>query len=453
MKIIVCGAGSVGRSIVSYLIQGNNDIVVIDNDPKALEVISKEFDIQPILGEAAHPDILEKAGAAGTDMLLAVTDRDEVNMVACEVAAALFNVQKKIARIDAQEYLNPLWAPLYNDKHIPVDLVISPEIEIAKAILDMIKIPGASEVISLAHNRIHLLAFRCDDHTPLIKTPLLQLERIAPDLNINICCIIRNGTAFIPNAETSLMSGDQVYFLVKTEDIETAVHDFGMERNAIERVILFGGSLIVRYLAEQLENDDNILSCKVIDDDDRSARLLARELDNTIVINGEMMSDVILNEAGIANADATIAVTPRDKDNLLVSLLAKHSGVVNTVALVNSGSYNNLTENLGDNILVDRSAVTISSILQELRKAKISDAYSIGRGFGEVWEIEIDSQSINADKKIKDIGLPDGSEICALYRDGEVTFPNRETVLKAGDLIILYVGTKGIRKAERLFAA
>lgn len=452
MKIIVCGAGSVGRSIVSYLIQGNNDIVVIDNDSKALNAISKEFDIQPILGEAAHPDILEKAGAANTDMLLAVTDRDEVNMVACEVAAALFNVPKKIARIDAQEYLNPLWATLYNDKHIPIDLVISPEIEIAKAILSMLKIPGASEVIPLAHNQLHLLAFRCDDHSPLIKTPLLQLERIAPDLDINICCIVRNGTGFIPNAETCLLSGDMVYFLVKTEEIEIAVRDFGMERNAIERVILFGGNLIVRSLAKSLENDDNILSCKIIDDDADSARQLAKELDNAIVINGEMMSDVILNEAGIGNADVTIAVTPRDKDNLLVSLLAKHSGVVNTMALVNSGAYNNLTENLGDNILVDRSAVTISSILQELRKARIADAYSIGRGFGEVWEIEINSHSVNVDKKIKELELPEGSMVCALSRDNEVSFPDRETTLKAGDLIILYVGTKGIRKAERLFA-
>lgn len=167
MKIIVCGAGSVGRSIVGYLTQGNNDIVVIDHDAKALDVIAKEYDIQPVFGEAAHPDILEKAGAENADILIAATDCDEVNMVACEVAAALFNVPKKIARIDAQDYLSPLWGTLFNDKHIPVDLVISPDRAIARAILSLLKVPGASEAISLLGSAARLLAFRCDDKTPL----------------------------------------------------------------------------------------------------------------------------------------------------------------------------------------------------------------------------------------------------------------------------------------------
>lgn len=452
MKIIVCGAGSVGRSIVGYLTQGNNDIIVIDHDSKALDIISKEYDIQPVLGEAAHPDILDKAGAMNADMLIAATDCDEVNMVACEAAAALFNIPKKIARIDAQDYLNPLWGTLFNDKHIPVDLVISPEVAIAKAILALLKIPGASEAISMLNHSVQLLAFRCDNQTPLIKTPLSHLSRVAPDLEINIICIVRNGHSFIPHAEDVMLAGDTVYFLVKASEVEQAVHDFGMERSAVERVILFGGNQIVRYLAKSLERDDNIISCKIIDDNDMATRQLAGELNDTIVINGEMMSDVILTEAGIESTDATVAVTAKDKDNLLVSLLAKKRGVVNTLALVNSRSYDNLIDNIGDNILVDRSSVTISSILQELRKARLRDAYSLGRGFGEVWEIKIGEDNLNAGKKLADIELPVTSKIYAVYRHEEVFFPTDDTVLASGDIIILYVSSKGIKKAERLFA-
>ena len=452
MKIIVCGAGSVGRSIVGYLTQGNNDIIVIDHDAKALDSISKEFDIQPVLGEAAHPNILDKAGAQNADMLIAVTDRDEVNMVACEAAAALFNISKKIARIDAQSYLHPLWSTLFNDRHIPVDLLISPEIAIAKAILSLLKVPGASEAISLLKHSVRLLAFRCDGKTPLLQTPLSHLSRIAPDLNVKIICFVRNGHSFIPHAEDMMMEGDTVYFLVKDKDVEQAVHAFGMDRSAVERVIIFGSNQIARYLAQHLEQDDNIISCKLIDDNDLATKQLAGDLNNTIVINGEMMSDVILTEAGIENTDATIAVTAKDKDNLLVSLLAKKRGVINTLAVVNSRSYDNLIDNIGDNILVDRSSVTISSILQELRKAHIRDAYSLGRGFGEVWEIKIEEGSSNAGKKISEVELPVTSLICAVLSNDVVSFPEEDTVLNAGDIIILYVGTKGIKKAERLFA-
>lgn len=452
MKIIVCGAGSVGRSIVGYLTQGNNDIVVIDKDNKALDIISKEFDIQPVLGEAAHPDILEKAGASKADMLIAVTDSDEVNMIACEAAAALFNIPKKIARIDSQDYLNPLWSTLFNDKNIPVDLVISPEMAISRAVLSLLKVPGASAAISLLDKELKLLAFRCDNKTPLIQTPLSHLERVAPDLDINIINIVRNGHSFIPQEEDFLMSGDTVYFLVKKENIAQAIRDFGMERSSIEKVIIFGSNLITLYLGKGLEQDDNIISRTIVDDNDQGTRKLADELNNTVIINGEMMSDVILTEAGIETADATIAVTPRDKDNLLVSMLSQKRGVLNTLALVNSRSYDNLIDNIGDNILIDRSSVTISEILQELRKARIKDAYSLGRGFGEVWEINIDETSMHVGRKISDLELPQASLIGAIKHDGEITFPSANTTLCAGDTLIVYVSTKSIKKAERLFA-
>lgn len=452
MKIIVGGAGNVGRSIVGYLTQGNNDIIVIDTDNAKLDELSKEYDIQPIAGSASHPDILEKAGAGSADMIIAATDIDEVNMVACQIAYSQFNIQKKIARIDSRSFLDPEWATLYNDRNIPIDLIISPDIAIAKNILEILQIPGASEVLPLAGKRLYLLAFRCQGNCPLIKTPLVQLERIAPDLNISMVSIVRNGKSFIPSGEDVFLSGDEIYFLVKAGEIENTIRDFGMEHNANEKILIFGGNLITRYLAEQLENNDNIISCKIIDDDADSARSLARDLDNTVVLYGEMMSDALLAEAGIENADVTIAVTRKDKDNLLASLLAEKSGVSSTITLVNSRSYDNLIDNIGDNILVDRSSVTISSILQELRKAKVSNAYSLGRGFGEIWEIIIAEDSKNLDKKISELDMPANSKICALVRGNEIIYELDEIKLQSGDIVILFVTPKAIKKAEKLFS-
>ena len=420
MKIIVCGAGSVGRSIVAYLSRGSNDIIVIDTDSHKLDETSKEWDIQPI-------------NARSADMIIAATDRDEVNLVTCQVAHSLFNVPKKIARIDSASFLSPQWNMLYNEENIPVDLVISPEIEIGKAILEVLKIPGTSEVLTLAD-----------------KTPLVHLERLAPELDVNIVSIVRGGRSFIPRGGDVINPGDEIYFLVSADKIVDTIRDFGMERTPNEKIIIFGGNLIAGYLASRLEQDDNIQSVKIIDEDEESARFLADTLKDAVVIHGEMMSDVILTEAGIQSADAAIAVTSHDKDNLLASLLAKKSGVSSAISLVNSRAYDNLIDNVADNILIDRSSVTISSILQELRKAKLSDAYSLGRGFGELWEIRVDADSLIAGRTVAEVGLPKTSMIGAVCRGETVIFPSSSERIEAGDLLIVFVCTRDIRKVERL---
>ena len=450
MKIIVCGAGSVGRSIVSYLSRGNNDIIVIDKDSHKLDEISKEWDIQPVQGSASHPDILEKAGASTADMLIAATDCDEVNLTACQVAHTLFNVQKKIARVDSAAFLAPQWNMLYNEENIPVDLVISPDLEIGKAILEILKIPGMSEVLSFADKKVYLLAFRCPHNCPLIQTPLVHLEQLAPELDINIISIVRGGRNFIPQGKDIILPGDEIYFLVSAEKLQDTILSFGMERTPNEKIIIFGGNQISGYLATKLEKDDNIQSVRIIDEDEESAQNLADRLTDTVVIHGEMMSDVILNEAGIHSADAAIAITSHDKDNLLASLLAKKSGVASAISLVNSRSYDNLIDNVSDNILIDRSSVTISSMLQELRKAKLNNAYSLGRGFGEIWEIKVDADSLIAGRPIPETGLSKTSTIAAIFRDGELLFPSPKDHIEAGDLLIVFVNTKDIRKVEHL---
>lgn len=452
MKIIVCGAGSVGKSIVGYLSHGNNDIIVIDNNQTNLDELSKEYEVQSILGMASHPEVLEKAGAKDADLILAVTNSDEVNMVICQVAYSVFNIQTKIARIDAQDYLDPVWTTLYNDGHLPIDLIISPDIEISKAIYRILKIPGALDAIDIANNEITLLAFRCGNGCPLVQTSIVDLERIAPELDVSIVSIIRDGKSFVPNNDDIIEKGDDVYFLVRHEEIEDAIHAFGMERPANEKIIIFGGNQISKDLANKIEKDDNILSCKIIEENVEQAQALASSLDNVVVIHGAMMSDVILSEAGIENADVSVAVTTKDKDNLLASLIAKANNVNYTIALVNSRSYDKLIDNIGDNILVDRSSVTISVILKELRKVKIREAYSLGRGFGEIWELKIDDNNINLDKIIKDLNLPKNSKICAIVRGKDIIYPKDKEKIIKDDLLVLFVSSNEIKKVEKIFS-
>lgn len=452
MKIIVCGAGSVGKSIVGYLSHGNNDIIVIDNNQTNLDELSKEYEVQAILGMASHPEVLEKAGAKDTDLILAVTNSDEVNMVICQVAYSVFNIQTKIARIDAQGYLDPVWTTLYNDGHLPIDLIISPDIEISKAIHRILKIPGALDVIDIANDKLCLLAFRCHEDCPLLQTSIVDLGRIAPELDISILSIVRNGKNFVPHNDDVIEKDDDVYFLVKSEEIEDAIHAFGMERPANEKIIIFGGNQISKDLADRIEKDDNILSCKIIEENLEQAKELAQSLDNVVVIHGAMMSDVILSEAGIDNVDVSVAVTSKDKDNLLASLIAKASNVKSTIALVNSSSYDNLIDNIGDNILVDRSSVTISIILKELRKVKINEAYSLGRGFGEIWELKIDNDNINLGKSISYLSLPKNSKICAIVRGKDIIYPNDKEKIINDDLLILFVSSNEIKKVEKIFS-
>ena len=452
MKIIVCGAGRIGKSMVSFLSYGNNDIIVIDTDQQKLDEISKEWDIMPILGNAAHPDILEKAEANDADMILAVTNSDETNLVSCQVADCLFNVRQKVARIDSPEFLNPIWCELYNPKHINVDLLISPDMAIAETIYEIIKIPGASSVMPLAEKLLYMLSVRCQAGSPLIKTPLEHIEMIAPEIKISAVSVVRNGKNFIPSGEFCLEEGDELYFLVESKDIDAAITAFGCMHPNNEKVLIFGGNQVAYYLAQKIEEDDSILSCKIIEDDKRRARYLAQNLEHTPVIYGEMLSDVILEEADVDSVDVTISATLRDKDNLLTSLIAKKNGAKTTISVVNSKAYNTLVSNLSDSIIVDGSSVTVSAILKELRKAQIKQAHSLGRGLGEIWEIEIDEHSVNANKKINDLDLPENCKICAIVRDRQIIYPDIYAKILPADRLILFSSSKAIKKVEKIFS-
>lgn len=450
MKIIVGGAGNVGRSIVAYLSRGNNDIVVIDNDEKNLNEMGREWDILPVLGSVSNPDILQKAEAANAGLLIAATDSDEVNMIACQAAHSLFGIPRKIARISNRGYLKAAWGGLFGDDNIPVDLAVSPEFEIAAAIKRVLQYPGMSGVFPLVNKKILLLSFRCPKKCPLLLIPLNHLKRAEPDLHISVVNIVRGNRNLIPGAEDTFHIGDEISLLVAVDEVENVIHSFGLERKENESVVIFGGGQITRYLAESIEEDDNIISCRIIDEDAKSAALLAQQLSNTAIFNGSMMSEVVLSEAGIETADAAVAVMAEDKDNIIATMIARKNGVENTTALVNSHSINTQIINVGDNILIDRTSITISAILKELRKVHLNNAYTLGTS-GEVWEIAIDSRSTLIGSLVSSLSLPKESRVCGIYRKGEIILKASSEHIAVDDILIFFVAPSSIRQAEKIF--
>ena len=450
MKIIVCGAGNLGRSVVSYLVKGNNDIAVIDDNTRDLDEMSKEFDILPVQGKPSHPDILEKAGAKNCDMILAVTDIDEVNMMVCQLAYSLFEIPKKIASVNSKTFIDPLWGMLYNDNHLPIDLLISPDIDIAANILKILQYPGCAGILPVLDEAYYIVTLNLKENCPLLNIPLAQIGR-QDDLDIGFINIIRNDVSFLPDMYEVLKSNDEINILVKADEIYNTISAFGLEKPANERLVIFGGNEISEFIGDRVERDDSIVSCRLIEEDIDKARRMARNLNHVVVIHGEMMSDVILQEADIQHADAVIALTDNDKDNLLASLLASKSGVGTTISVINTPSYNNLMFNITDNILVDRSAITISRVLKEIRKAKIREAYSVSREMGEIWEMRLEEENICRDKKVGELNLPKTCRVFALRRDEELIYPDPTTKLECGDLLLVYVDSAAVKQAEEIF--
>ena len=448
MRIIIGGAGHVGRSIVDYLSQASNDIIVVDTDKKKLDAISKEFDVQTLQGSISHPGVMEKIDAKNADILIAVTDNDEINLVACQVAYSLFQIPKKIARVDSEFFLNPLWNTLYSDRNLPVDLVISPDVEIAKHILSLLEINGTTAVFPLISEKLYLLGFKCNTDFALINK---SIEEIKKFYNSPVIHIIRDNKSFFAKSDEIIKLGDEIFVLVEKDKVFETLHDFGITLKQTENLVIFGGNAISYYIASVLEKDDSVGNCRIIESNTLSAHDLASSLKNTQIIRGEMMSDVILDEADLKNADVAIAVTDNDKDNLLASLISKKSGVSYTMSLVNSRAFDSLIEEDGESIIVERSLVTTSAMLQDLRKAKINNAYCLRRGMGEVWEVRVDKDSLNTGKTLASLGLPDKCRISAIYRNGRIIYPSDQDIILQDDILIVFVAPQAMRKAEEIF--
>lgn len=452
MRVIVCGAGQVGYHIARQLSLENHDVAVVDSSEENIRNVGDTLDVQAILGFASYPDILERANAADADMIIAVTQSDEVNMVACQVAHSLFNVPTKLARVRNQSYLKPIWADLFSRDNMPIDVIISPELEVARTISRDLVVPGAFEAIPMADGKVRVIGVRCNDDCPVINTPLRQLTGVFPDLNIVVVGIIRDGHTLVPSADEHMLPGDDVYFIADTEHVTRAMSIFGHEERQARRIIIAGGGNVGIFLAQLIAEEHPGVTTRIIEADKEHAERAARRLPDMIVIHGNALDPEILEEAGVAVTEAIVAVTNDDETNILGSLLAKRHGAQRAIALVNNTNYSPLITTLGVDAVIGPRSITASTILQHVRRGRIRDVHSLGEELGEVLEADILETSKLAGEPIGKMDLPDGVMIGAIVRDDKVITPRRGTVINKGDRVVIFVRPAAIREVERLFA-
>ncbi len=452
MKVIICGAGQVGFNIARYLSSEGADITLIDQSEALVTKITDSLEVQGIVGFASHPDILERAGAPEADMVIAVTYADEVNMVACQICHSLFDVTTKIARVRHQSYLNPLWSDLFSRDHLPIDVIISPEIEVARAISRRLEVPGAFDVIPLADGKVSMIGVHCTPETPILDTPLRQLTGLFPDLHILVIGLQRAGRSVVVTPEDVMLEGDDVYFVAETAHLTRAMVAFGHEEKEARRVIIVGGGNIGLSLAEIVEEKDPHVALKLIEINKERAEYVAQQLKRTVVIHGDALDQEILEEANVKATETVIAVSNDDEVNILTSLLAKRFGTQRAVTLVNSTTYSPLIGTLGIDTVVSPREITVSTILQHVRQGRIRSVHSLSEGFGEIIEAEALETSSLVGVPLREADLPEGVLVGAIVRGNEVVIPRGDTVIKPKDQVVIFAAASAVKSVEKLFA-
>ena len=452
MKVIVCGAGQVGFNIARYLAQEDNDVVIVDHSAELTRKIVDTLAVKAVNGFASEPAVLEQAGAADADLLIAVTQADEVNMVACQIAHSLFDVTTKIARIRKQGYLDPKWGNLYTRDNMPIDVIISPEKEVAKAGSGRLRVPGAFEMISLVDDKVKLAGVRCNEDCPVVNTPLRQLTQLFPELSVMIVGIVRDQENIIPTAEDQLLAGDEVYLVVDSTHVQRAMSVFGHDEKEARRIVIFGGGNIGLFLAQQIEEEHPTVNIKVVEAEKTTAESTARNLKHSVVIRGDIFDPEILEEANVPSAEAVIAVTNDDETNILSSLLAKRAGCPRAITLVNSSTFEPITPSLGIDVLVSPRNITVSTILQHVRRGRIHSVHTLREGFGELIEAEAMETSSLVGVPLKEASLPEGVLVGAIVRNDEVLFPRGSTVINSNDRVVLFAATEAVKQVEQLFS-
>lgn len=450
MRVIICGAGRVGFGIARRLSRENNDVTVIDQSKDLIRMIAERLDVRGVTGNGAYPDTLEAAGAKEADMVIAVTYSDEVNMVACQIAHSLFSVPTKIARVRAQNYLDPRYSDLFSRNNLPIDVVISPEREVSEAIMQRMSTPGAFEIKAFADGRIWAVGVKLSEACPILDTPLRQVAELFPDLKITITAIKRNDKMWRVHADDQLQAGDQVYFVSDRQDVTRALEIMGEAGRQARRVIIVGGGNIGLYVAKGLEKLGS-MKIRLIERDRKRAELIAEELERTIVLQGDGLDRAILREAGVTEAESVVAVTDNDQVNILTSVVAKREGARRSMALINDQDYGPVSEAVGVDRFVDPRATTISTILQHIRRGRIKGVYSISDGAAELVDAIALETSPLVNKPLRDAELPEGVIIGAVYRDGEVLMPTGDTVINPDDRVVLMSMRENVKDVEQMF--
>lgn len=449
MKIIICGAGQVGYGIAQRLVEEDNAVTVIEQSPELSQKISETLDVKAIQGHGSHPDVLDRAGAADADMLIAVTFADEVNMVAAQIAHSIFDVPIKIARIRASSYLTPEWQDLFSRENMPIDVIISPELEVGRTVLARLENPGAAETASFANDKVKLIGVLLDEDCPVTNTPLNQLTELFPELKATVVGIRREGNFFVPDKTDQMLPDDTAYIITETDRVNRTLSAFGYDQTLSKRITIVGGGNIGLFVAKSLEENTNA-NIKIIENSKDRAIEIANGLKRTVVLHGSGLDQALLKEAGIDRTDTVVTITNNDESNILASVIAKQYGAKRALCLINDNRYNTLTSTLSIDAFIDPKAITISRILQHVRKGRIRRLYSVSDGQAEVIEAEALETSPLVDVPLKKAQLPKDILIGAIVKKGKVIQPTGDSVIDVGDTVIL-LGKQGMARIVEQF--
>ena len=458
MNIIICGAGRVGFTIAKQLSEQGHSITVVDPSSEDIQKIDDALDVKAIVGKGTYPSILEKANADETDMIIAVTRNDEINMLICQIAFSIFNIPKKIARIRSQDYLNPKFTRVYNKENLPIDVIISPEKEIAMSIQRKLEAPGALDSVPFAENKIRLLEILINEKCKLSNIKLNDLTKKFPNLDANIIGIIRDDKFLIPKKNNFVKENDKIYVLINSSQMSETLEAFGHHEKISKNILIVGGGNIGFNLAKNIEETLDSARVKIIEKNKERAEFLASELNNTIVINGNALEEEVLVEANLEEAETVLALTNDDEDNLMVSVLvekfAKDEKEINdkrTMALINKPNYSLLQNSLKIDDLIDPRMNTVSSILKHIHKGTIETAYTIMNGEYEVIEAEIIETSELINKELKNSNLPEEIRIGAVLRENKVVIPRSNFIFQKEDKVVFLAKKDSISVVENIF--
>ncbi|MEO0343394.1 MAG: Trk system potassium transporter TrkA [Pseudomonadota bacterium] len=451
MKVIICGAGQVGWQLARYLSKEGNDVTVVDNQPALVARATDTLDVGGLTGFASHPDVLAAAGAEDAEMVIAATYSDEVNMVVCQIAHSVFRVPRKIARLRAQSYLDVIYSDLYQRDHLPIDVVISPEKEVADAALRQLSAPQSFEVEAFLENQITMLGMTVGADCPVVNTPLRQLTELFSTLSAYVAGIRRDRHLFVPKPEDQIYAGDQVYVFTRTQDIVRTQEVFGKTLIKQERVLIIGGGSIGLRVASELESRVDRVRCRVIERDRAQAEEAADLLEKTVVLHGDGLDLEILQEANIAATDAVLCVTDDDKTNLLASARAKTAGAKMAIALINDTSLTSMMDTVGADSFLNPRATTVSSILRHIRHGRVRAVHAIGDAEAEVMELQTLANSDVAGKTLDAIEFPDGARIVAVRQGNKVLRPTGQLRLEEGDFVVVFAMASAVRTVETMF--
>ena len=452
MNIIICGAGRVGFTIAKLLSEQNHSITVIDQSSDNIQKINDQLDVKAIVGKATLPNILEKANASEADMIIAVTTNDEINMLICQVAYSIYKVPKKIARIRTQDFLNPKFSKLYSKENVPIDVIISPELEIAKSILRKLEAPGALDNVPFAENKIRLLEISIDEKCPIVGIKLNELTKKFPKLDANILGVIRNEKFVILKKNDLMKKDDKAYVIINSSQMQETLSAFGHNEKISNKILIIGGGNIGFNLAKNIEDTFDSARVKIIEKSKDRAEFIANELNNTIVINGNGLDEDVLNEANLEEVETVLALTNDDEDNLMVSVLVeKFTKDKRTMALINKPNYSLLQSSLKIDDLIDPRMNTVSSILKHVHKGTIETAYSILNGEYEVIEAEIIETSELINKELKNSNLPEEIRVGAILRKDEIIIPRSSFIFQKDDKVVFLAKRDQLPVVENMF--